>query len=414
MSSTKDKKPTLAGQRIRSRKRDEKVKYDPEGFRDEIVKGLSDCQDDFEKAYKFLDATGGTQDYRRYAESLFDILISGGLMAPGGEILPPLCPFALFEFPDRRETAQAFGQMLQKVLRRYKYLEVSLEEEFCKVVKFIKTFSEANRAKLARLLAVLMSLNIVSAKPITSLSIDAVVREGLALDFVTTMFRALLLETETSMATIGTQLRKEKIDLLELMPPSQRTIEHFRAHCAKIGGLDDVVAWQGSLHARDQAKQFQKDLVELLATETPVPQIVDAVKDMLGRFGLTEGDVVDRVFTVIMEAGELEKKADVSDAAVRQVRTYAPVLGAVTTQVPSQLALMNRMQTYCYDNTACTKLFKPCVVLLYKTDVVTEDAILAWHAGGASPKGRTVFFEQMQEMIDWLKSAEEESDDDED
>lgn len=409
MSSTKDKKPTLAGQRIRSRKRDEKVKYDPEGFRDEIVKGLSDCQDDFEKAYKFLDASGGTQDYRRYAESLFDILISGGLMAPGGEILSPVCPFALFEFPDRHETAQAFGQMLQKVLRRYKYLEVSLEEEFCKVVKFIKTFSEANRAKLARLLAVLMSLNIVSAKPIISLSLDVVVREGLALDFVTTMFRSLLLET--TMANVATQLRKEKIDLLELMPPSQRTIEHFRAHCAKVGGLDEVVAWQSSLHARDQARQFQKDLAELLATEAPVPQVVDAVKDMLGRFGLIEAEVIDRVFTVIMDSGELEKKPDVSDAAVRLVRTYAPVLGAVATLVPTQLALMNRMQNYCYDNPACTKLFKPFVVLLYKTDVLTEDAVLAWHAGGASPKGRTVFFEQMQEMIDWLKSAEEESDD---
>lgn len=324
MSSTKDKKPTLAGQRIRSRKRDEKVKYDPEGFRDEIVKGLSDCGDDFEKAYKFLDATGGTQDYRRYAESLFDILISGGLMAPGGEILQPICPFALFEFPDRQETAQAFGQMLQKLLRRYKYLEVSLEEEFCKVVKFTKTFTEVNRAKLARLMAVLMALNIISAKALACLSIDALVREGISLDFITTLFKAVL--AETSMSNVAALLRKEKIDLLDFMPPSQRTIEQFRAHCATVGGLDELVAWQASLHARDQARQFQKDVAELLANETPLPQVIDAAQNMLGRFGLTEGDVIDRLFTAIMDSGDWEKKPDVGDAAVRHVRAHGTLL----------------------------------------------------------------------------------------
>lgn len=410
MSSTKDKKPTLAGQRIRSRKRDEKVKNDPEGFRNEIVKGLSDCQEDFEKAYKFLDTAGGTLDYRRYAESLFDVLISGGLMAPGGEITPPLCPFALFEFPERQETAQAFGQMLQKLLRRYKYLEVSLEEEFCKVVKFTKTFTEVNRSKLARLMAVLMSLNILSAKPISSLTIEAVVKEGIALDFITTLFRTFL--ALSPMSNLAAMLRKEKIDLMDFMPASRRTIEAFRTHCSQVGGLDEVVAWQSSLHARDQARQFQKDLSELLGNETPLGQIVDAAKDMLVRFNLTEGDVIERLFTVIMDFGEWEKKADVADAAVRHVRTHVPLLLPFVTQIPTQIALLNRIQTFCFDNQACLKLFKSFVVLLYKTDVVTEDAILAWHDGAASPKGRSIFFEQMQEMIDWLKNAEEESEDD--
>ncbi len=61
MSASKEKlKPTLAGQRIRSRKRgphhvpsthstDEKVKYDPEGFQADVLKGLAECQTDFEK-----------------------------------------------------------------------------------------------------------------------------------------------------------------------------------------------------------------------------------------------------------------------------------------------------------------------------------------------------------------------------
>lgn len=35
--TTKAEKPTLQGQRIKTRKRDEKAKYDPVGFRDAIL-----------------------------------------------------------------------------------------------------------------------------------------------------------------------------------------------------------------------------------------------------------------------------------------------------------------------------------------------------------------------------------------
>lgn len=35
---------------------------------------------------KFLDTAGNKLDYRRYGEVLFDILIAGGLLVPGGSI----------------------------------------------------------------------------------------------------------------------------------------------------------------------------------------------------------------------------------------------------------------------------------------------------------------------------------------
>ncbi|NXT05197.1 BZW2 protein, partial [Prunella fulvescens] len=33
---------------------------------------------------KFLDAAGSRLDYRRYADTLFDILVAGSMLAPGG------------------------------------------------------------------------------------------------------------------------------------------------------------------------------------------------------------------------------------------------------------------------------------------------------------------------------------------
>lgn len=50
------------------------------GFRDSIVSGLDRCAQDFEAISRFLDWGGNKLDYRRYGESLFDILIAGGIL----------------------------------------------------------------------------------------------------------------------------------------------------------------------------------------------------------------------------------------------------------------------------------------------------------------------------------------------
>ena len=80
---TKQALPTLTGSRIKTRKRDEKEKYDPKFFRDEILTGLQETGDNFEDKLKFLDTRGNQLDYRQYADTLFDILIAGGMLLPG-------------------------------------------------------------------------------------------------------------------------------------------------------------------------------------------------------------------------------------------------------------------------------------------------------------------------------------------
>lgn len=103
--SQKAERPVLQGQRIKTRKRgkwggfqrsdwflhqqipiaDEKEKFDPTGFRDAVIAGLEKAED-LEQISKFLDTAGNKLDYRRYGEVLFDILIAGGLLVPGGSI----------------------------------------------------------------------------------------------------------------------------------------------------------------------------------------------------------------------------------------------------------------------------------------------------------------------------------------
>ena len=49
-------------------------------------------------------------------------------------------------------------------------------------------------------------------------------------------------------------------------------------------------------------------------------------------------------------------------------------------------------------------------------DVLSEEAILKWYTDGTqnmTSKGKSVFLQQMKKFVEWLKSAEEESESDE-
>ena len=46
--------------------------------------------------------------------------------------------------------------MIHMIVRRYKYLQVALEEEINKLLKFVKQFAPENMIKLARFLANVM------------------------------------------------------------------------------------------------------------------------------------------------------------------------------------------------------------------------------------------------------------------
>jgi len=45
-------------------------------------------------------------------------------------------------------------------------------------------------------------------------------------------------------------------------------------------------------------------------------------------------------------------------------------------------------------------------------DVLTEQAVLKWYNGAHVAKGKSVFLAQMKPMVDWLLTAEEESEED--
>ncbi len=143
-------KPTLQGVRIRDRKRTAKAtaKHEPEGeckqnahpsappaagsrvpflpsvFRDQFLKYLDNVPPtDFDAIANKLVQAGSTLEFLKYAEALFEILLVGGLLQPGGQYVTDgasLSPFSILNAKEPVEVADVkqFVEVFNKLMRR--------------------------------------------------------------------------------------------------------------------------------------------------------------------------------------------------------------------------------------------------------------------------------------------------------
>ncbi|XP_071231594.1 eIF5-mimic protein 1-like isoform X2 [Salvelinus alpinus] len=461
MNTGKQQKPVLTGQRFKTRKRDEKEKFEPTVFRDTIILGLNEAGGDLDAVAKFLDVTGSRLDYRRYADTLFDILIAGSMLAPGGTRIDEgdktkVTEHCVFTTKENHANLRHYAQVFNKLIRRYKYLQNAFEEEIKKLLLFLKAFSESEQTKLAMLTGILLANGTLPPPILTSLFSDNVVKEGVCVwgglflrhiflpyiyssgflpscslvcnwylagitlvcywylagisaSFAVKMFKAWISEKDANAVTSA--LRKANLDkkLLELFPANKQNMEHFSKYFNEAGlkELSDFMRVQQSQGTR---KELQKELQERLSQDCPIREMVVYVKEEMKRSDLQEQAVIGLLWNILMNAVEWNKKEElVTEQALKHLKHYAPLLAAFSTQGQSELVLLLRIQEYCYDHIHFMKSFSKIVVLFYKADVLSEEAILRWYKDTHTTKGKGVFVEQMKKFVEWLQNAEEES-----
>lgn len=121
-----DPLPTLAGSRIKQRKGVAKsqAKFEPEAFRDSLFSHFEanvSSPTDWDGYAAALDKAGNTLDYRKYSDQLFDILIAGGILAPGGAYEDEeveLSSFSVFAAKsDKVEDVKPYIGVIEKVIR---------------------------------------------------------------------------------------------------------------------------------------------------------------------------------------------------------------------------------------------------------------------------------------------------------
>lgn len=109
-------------------------------FRDQLYKHLENVPEgDFDSFATQLAQAGAQLEFLKYADGLFEIILIGGLLQPGGSYVDdgaPVSPFTIFNAkePVQVDEMKKYIEVLNKLIRRYtnraKYL-IRYLSSFC-------------------------------------------------------------------------------------------------------------------------------------------------------------------------------------------------------------------------------------------------------------------------------------------
>ena len=242
---------------------------------------------------------------------------------------------------------------------------------------------------------------------------EHVVKDSLALEFLVEVF--VTFKQEKGMSPLIQALKKGGVEgrLLEFCPINKRTEEYFRSVFMEKG-LSDIVKLHKAQASQEAKRELQVILTDAINDQKAIDEIVVEMRDFAEKTSIPEHEVVALVWSTIMSIVEWNKKEELlAEQALKHLQAYVPLFKAFTTTDRAELALILKVQEFCYENMNFMKVFSKIIVLFYKKDVLSEDPIFKWYKEAHSPKGKMHFLEQMKKFVDWLHEAEEEGSDDE-
>lgn len=417
----KAEKPILSGQRIKTRKRDEKEKHDPIGFRNTIIIGLENCSEklDFEAIYKFLDTSGGKLDYKRYGECLFDILIAGDLLASSGSAIsqdgegPTKTERCIFGTPNDIDMnlLKNWEQVFLKLMRRYKYLEVMFFDEIKKILTFLKCFSVENRTKLSIMMYLWLSNNSIPFSALYALSNPHLIKDYLAINFLVEIFKWW--RQDKGLNSLQSAIKKAAFDshLMDFVSNNTQSHQYFRK-VFEDANLKEILKLYNDQHQQMTKKHLQQQITTMLKDERTFDDILSTIKEVMSKENISEQEIISIVWSSVMSSQDWSKKEELlHDQAVKHLRTNANLFKEFSTQEKSEQCLLLKIQEFCYTNVSFLRLFNKIVVVFYKYEILSEVTIVKWYKSeNTTGKGKLMFMDQMKQFIEWLQSAEEETD----
>ncbi|KZT10652.1 eukaryotic translation initiation factor 5C [Laetiporus sulphureus 93-53] len=414
-------KPTLQGVRIRARKGAVKAhaKHEPAVFRDQLYKHLETVSpNDFDGFANKLVQAGSTLEYLKYADVLFELLIVGGLLQPGGSYVDdgaPPSPFSIISAKEPVEVADVkqYVEVLNKLIRRYKYLQKPLEDtSLPTLLQYMNRWPDAQREKLAVATALLISQGLASASCLQSLTKDHLVKNDVSINFITTIFRAFL--AEQSMDHLAGALKRGGIkDLLAFFPANKRNDKYVDEHFRKAG-LAQVADWWTRRQYAALKEGIIKTIHDMLERELPHSEIVTAIKSQQEERALPDTELISCIWQGLISSVEWSARQDQNEAlAVREITAFSDILEPFCESPKTEVALINTVQVYCYEDARVMKAFPQILKVLYNKDCVSDQAIIYWHQKGAKPQGKQHFLQATHALVKFLQEQEEESDEEE-
>ncbi|KDE04141.1 hypothetical protein MVLG_05432 [Microbotryum lychnidis-dioicae p1A1 Lamole] len=419
----KQEKPNLVGVRNKQRKGVQKAqaKFEPLAFRDQLIKHLESVPErDFDAVASKLDVLGNQLDYRKYEQQLFELLLVGGLLTPGGGFLDDGAAKSTFSVtgsakePVEVSDVKSIVDVFNKLTRRYKYLQKGFEETALpSILQYSNKFSQIDQEKLAVATALFVAVGLVSASVVLSLKKDHLVKDGTSVRMLTSFLKAFL-ATE-SIEQLSLALRKGGVtDLEAFFPPSKQNATELSAHF-KGAGLSGVVDFYIKQKAGKAKEDTLARLREYVSDEADYDEIMGYLEAVHKRGILSEPEFISIAWAGLTSGIDMGAKPELlPDLAVKEIKSFAPLLEPFTNKPATEVALINTIQIWCYENTKLMPAFAKILKVLYSLDVLSDQAIIYWHSKGSKTQARQHFLDAAGPLVNFLKEQEEEEDESDD
>jgi len=254
----------------------------------------------------------------------------------------------------------------------------------------------------------LISQGLANASCLQSLSKDHLVKNDVSVSVITLIFRAYLIDQ--SMEHLSASLKRGGIkDLLAFFPPNRRDGKALEEHFKKEG-LPQIAEWWSKKQYVVVKGELVKDLTELCEREESPEQIIATIKTRQEETPLPDTELVQCIWQGLMASVDWGARPDqIEGLALREVGKHAPILEPFCNGAKTEVALINVVQVYCYEDTRIIKAFPQILKVLYNKDCISDQAIIYWHQKGSKPQGRQHFLKSTETLVKFLQEQEEES-----
>lgn len=418
--ATKELKPTLGTGVPKTRKRNIQTKLDPDTFRTRVFEVLEEHGLDTGTVPALA---SDELDFSRYGEVFCEVMLAGNIVEPGGAIraTPPPTELCVFAAEDSDGVARVVDVMHQ-LMRRKPFLRARYDAVVSKILKCLAVFEEAARANLAVAVGVMLSRQMLTPAVLKSLSTEAAISSGIALDFMTAIITSFLGEDGSSTEKLMLLLKLAGIDtgtMVNMMPSGSRSAEALSEHFAALG-LDKLVEQNERRVKIDKIRTIRDGIHERQSAVPPTPaaEIAAFVAATQESTGLSNAAVVSAAWEGVIYDVDLTRKAQQNRTVLlTAVQKNSAILVLVCRTGDMEMELIHCVQQFVSADMELLKVAAFCDVLnlMYNNDVLSEDAILRWYRRSmrlekGSAASASIIREQMLPFIQWLETAEEESD----
>jgi len=258
----------------------------------------------------------------------------------------------------------------------------------------------------------MVSQGLASGACLQSLAKDHLVKDDVSITAITTIFRVYL--AEQTMDHLSSTLKRGGVkDLLVFMPVNRRSPKILEAHFREAG-MPQVSDWFAKRQHVIAKEVIVRELKEMCEAEEPPPNIIEFIQDQQARAALPTDELVQCIWQGLMASIDWSARPDQIEAlAVREITKYAPIIEPFSQASKTQIALINVVQVYCYEDTRVIKAFPQILKVLYNTDCISDQAIIYWHQKGSKPNGRQHFLKSTEPLVTILQEQEDESEEEE-